>query len=200
MAKYFVQWSDFIVLTLTANKISFCNAWIFMSVFILQMLLMAFSTKQKRKRSHVPKNERQTVLEKYTGITANLIWLLLLFYSVFLPLLFETFWFFIGSAVYMFGALILLFAILNFITTPIDQVIQSGVYKFSRHPMYLAIILICLGSGIATASWIFILLSILLAVCLHFEALVEERYCLNKYKEEYKEYFDCVPRWIGMPK
>ena len=84
--------------------------------------------------------------------------------------------------------------------TPADQVIQKGVYKLSRHPMYLATIMICLGSGIATASWIFMLLSIVLLVCLHYEALLEERYCLEKYEDLYKGYMKRVPMWFGVPR
>ena len=171
-----------------------------MSVFILQMVVIAFSNRQIRYRSHVPNDARQTVLDKYIAIIANFIWLFSLGYSVFLPLLFGTIWFYIGFSVFIIGALVLLFATLKFMTTPFDRLIQEGVYKFSRHPMYLATILICLGTGIATASWIFILLSISLALCLRHEAFIEERYCLNKYKEEYREYLDRVQRWIGIPK
>jgi protein-S-isoprenylcysteine O-methyltransferase Ste14 len=85
-------------------------------------------------------------------------------------------------------------------TTPSDKLIQKGMYKFSRHPMYLATFLICLSSGIATASWIFILLSIIIAVCLYNEALIEERYCRKIYKDQYKEYMKSVPRWFGILK
>jgi len=183
-----------------ASKIGVWNAWIFMSVFILQMIIILFADKSIRERSHVPSDARLTTLEKYIGIIANFFWLIALGYSIFLPLLFGTIWFYMGLSVFIFGLLLLSIATSNFMTTPVDQLIQKGVYKFSRHPMYLATFLICLGSGIATASWIFILLSTILAVCFHYEALVEERYCFNTYKELYKEYMNSVPRWLGIPK
>ena len=188
------------MLTSTAIKIGVWNAWIFMSVFILQMIILTFANKHIRKRSHVPKDARRTILEKYIGVIANFIWLLALGYSIFLPLLLETIWFYIGFSVFICGVFLLSFATLNFITTPVDQLIKKGVYKFSRHPMYLATFLICLGTCIATASWIFILLSVIIVVCFHYEALLEERYCLNKYKDLYTEYMNSVPRWLGIPK
>jgi protein-S-isoprenylcysteine O-methyltransferase Ste14 len=188
------------MLTSTAVKIGVWNAWIFMSVFILQMSIISFADKSVRERSHVPNDARRTTLEKYMGIIANFIWLLALGYSVFLPLLFGTVWFYIGFSLFIIGVLLLSFSTSNFMTTPMDQLIQKGVYKFSRHPMYLATFLICLGTGIATASWIFILLSVIIAVCFHYEALVEERYCLKKYKDLYKEYMNRVPRWFGISK
>ena len=97
------------------------------------------------------------------------------------------------------GVLLLLFATLSFIHSPGDKLIKDGVYQFSRHPMYLATFLICLGTGIASISYSFIAISILLVLCLHHEALVEERYCLKMYNDVYKEYMNKVPRWIGIP-
>ena len=184
----------------TKLLIGFGNAWLFMSVFILQMILITISGKRVKERTHVPNDARQTALEKYTGIIGNLFWFLALVYSVFLPLLFGTIWFYLGFCIFIIGLLLLLFATINFMTTPVDQLIQEGVYAVSRHPMYLATFLICVGTGIATVSWIFIVLSLILAVCFHYEALIEERYCLEKFKEVYHEYMKRVPRWIGIPK
>ncbi len=171
-----------------------------MSVFILQLIVIIFADKRIRKRSHVPKEARQTSLEQNIGFMTNFVWLLALGYSVFLPLLLGTIWFYIGFFVFMLGALLLSFATYSFITTPIDQLIQNGVYTISRHPMYLGTFLICSGSGIATASWILIILSGIIAICLNYEARIEERYCHEIYRGRYKEYMDTVPRWLGMPK
>ncbi len=185
-------WSD--------AEIGFWNAWIFMSVFIWQMIIITFVNKRIRKRSHVPDEARQSALEKYIGIIANIVWFLALLYSVFLPLLLGAIWFYAGFFVFMIGLLVLAFATYRFITTPSNQLIQKGVYRISRHQMYLATFLICLGVALASASSIFILLSLILVLCLHYEALVEERYCIDTYKESYAEYMKRVPRWFGLPK
>lgn len=183
----------------TTFEIGIWNAWIFMSAFILQMMVIIFAEKQIRKRSHVPSDTKRTTFEKYIGIIANFIWFIALVYSIFLPLLLGTIWFYIGFFIFSLGLLLLCFSTFDFMTTPADQMIQKGVYKFSRHPMYLATFLICLGSGIATASWIFILLSIAILVCFHYEALLEERSCLEKYKDLYRGYMQRVPMWFGIP-
>ena len=188
------------MLTSIYNKIGLGNAWIFMSVFIVQMVIMAFAGKDIMERSHVLNDMRQTILDRYIGFISNILWLLALGYSVFLHLLFGTVWFFIGFSVFIFGLLLLVSATYNFMTTPLDQLIQKGVYKFSRHPMYLSTLLICLGTGIATASLIFILLSIVMFICFHYEAILEEKCCLNAYKGLYKEYMNRVPMWFGIPK
>jgi len=188
------------VFTSTVFEIGIWNGWLFMSVFILQMILIISVDKRIWKRSHIPNDFRQTSTKKYIGGIANFVWLLALGYSIFLPLLFRTMWFYIGFSVFIIGVLLLAFATFSFMTTHIDQLIQKGVYTFSRHPMYLATSLICLGTGIAAASLIFILLSIIISICFHYEALLEEKYCLTKYQGLYTEYMNRVPRWFGIPK
>ena len=171
-----------------AFKIGICNAWIFMSVFLIQMLAIILIKKQVMERSHVPNEARHTWFEKYISIIGNLVWLLAMIYSVFLPLQVSTFWFFIGLLVFIIGLTIMAAATYNFIATPVDQLITTGAYKFSRHPMYLATFFICLGAGIAALSWLFIFLSLIMAFCFYHEALIEERYLIDKFGDEYLEY------------
>jgi protein-S-isoprenylcysteine O-methyltransferase Ste14 len=170
-----------------------------MSIFALQMLVIAFVGKNVRERGHIPKEARRNRLEKYTGATANILWLLALAYSIFLPFQLGTIWFYIGLFGFIVGAILMTTATFDFITANSDQVITKGAYRFSRHPMYLAIMLICLGAGIASLSFLFILLTTAMAFCLHKEASIEERYCLGKYGRAYQKYLNEVPRWIGLP-
>ena len=181
-----------------AFKIGWWNAWIFMSVFILQMLAIMFADKRIRQKSHVPMHLRQNNLERVAGIIGNVIWMLGMGYSVFLPLQIGTIWFYAGLPVFILGLTFMTFATYTFITTSVDQVITKGVYRFSRHPMYLATFLIFLGSGIAAGSWVFLFFSVISFLCFHQEALIEERYCLDKYGSGYQEYMKHVPRWIGI--
>lgn len=179
-------------------RLGFWNAWLFMGVFLLQMLVMMVVYKPIRERSHVPREARQNRLERMTGILGNLIWMISLVYSVFLPLKLGSIWFYFGFFVYFFGLILLIAATFSFITTPADQLITIGIYRLSRHPMYVATFFITLGAGIASASWLFILLSIILGLCLRWEALLEERFCLAKYGNVYHQYLNQVPRWFGI--
>jgi protein-S-isoprenylcysteine O-methyltransferase Ste14 len=177
-------------------KIGLWNAWIFMSIFILQMLVMMFAGKRIRQRSHVSQDAKRNKFEKNISIIGNLIWLSALIYSVFLPFKTGTLWFYAGFLLFIIGLIIMAVATYDFITTPVDLMIKKGSYKLSRHPMYSATFFICMGAGIATLSWLFILLSLLMIYCFHQEALIEERYCLKKYSD-YREYMNRVPRWLG---
>ena len=183
-----------------ALKIGIWNAWIFMSVFLLQMLAIVFIDKRVWERSHIPASVKRNKLERYVSIIGNFIWLLAMAYSVFLPLRLGTIWFYFGLSVFIIGLTLMAIATFNFIAAPSDQLITKGAYNFSRHPMYLATFFICLGSGIATVSCLFIFISIIMFLCFNHEALIEERYCLNKYGNAYQEYINRTPRWVGVPK
>lgn len=170
-----------------------------MSIFVLQMLVIMFARKSVSERSHVPKEVQRNRLERYTGIIAHISWLLALGYSIFLPLQVGTIWFYIGLFVFIFGLILMTMATIDFITAASEQLITKGAYRFSRHPIYLATFLICLGAGVASVSFFFISLSIIMAFCLNKEALIEERYCLDKYGRAYQEYLSNVSRWINLP-
>ena len=169
-----------------------------MSVFLLQMLAIMSINKSVRERSHVPPDARRNQFERNIGIIGNFFWLLAMIYSVFLPLQPGTTWFYIGHSVFIIGLTLMAIATYNFIVTPTDQLITEGAYKFSRHPMYLATFFICLGAGIAAISWLFIFFSIIMAFCFYQEALIEERFCLNKYGKAYQVYINRAPRLIGV--
>jgi protein-S-isoprenylcysteine O-methyltransferase Ste14 len=183
-----------------AFKIGIWNAWLFMSVFLFQMIVIMFVDKRIQEKSHVPPEARKNSFERFAGIIGNFIWLLAMGYSVFLPFQLHTLWFYMGLGVFLIGLPFIVIATLNFIITPANQLITKGAYSFSRHPMYLATFFICLGTGISTVSWIFIFLSLIMALCFYQEALIEERYCLERYGNAYREYKSRSPRWIGLPK
>jgi len=91
-------------------------------------------------------------------------------------------------------------ATVNFAAAPKDEPITKGLYRYSRHPMYVALFLIYLSVGIASASWIFLLASFMWLILTRFAAIDEERYCSEKYGLAYREYINRTPRWIGIPR
>jgi len=171
-----------------------------MIVFLLQMLAIIVVNRRAWERSHIPVDARRSKFERYVGIVGNLVWLLAMGYSVFLPLQPDTAWFCIGLSIFVVGLSLMVMATYDFMSTPTNRLITTGAYRFSRHPMYLSTSFICLGAGLAALSWLFIFLSIVMALCLYQEALIEERYCLNKYGDSYQDYKSKTPRLIGVPK
>jgi protein-S-isoprenylcysteine O-methyltransferase Ste14 len=181
-------------------EIGIWNAWIFMSIFIIQMLVIMFVNRKAWDKSHVPAQAKRNRYEKNIGIFANIFWLIAMIYSIFLPLALKSYWFYFGFSLFVIGVLILGRATYDFITTSSNKVIKTGVYKISRHPMYLSTFIITLSVSIASISWLFFILSVIMMFFFHKEALIEERFCLKIYGKEYNNYLNQTPRWIGLSK
>ena len=182
-----------------AFEIGIWNAWIFMSSFILQMLVMLLLDKKVWARSSLPADVKRNNAEKRAGTIGNAIWGLATLYSIFLPLKLGTLWFSFGFPIFFLGVMILAIATADFAVTPADKPITQGTYAFSRHPLYLSSFIIYIGTAIATASWLFLLLGLANIFWVRTEARVEERYCLEKYGDSYRKYMKRTPRWLGIP-
>jgi protein-S-isoprenylcysteine O-methyltransferase Ste14 len=66
--------------------------------------------------------------------------------------------------------------------------------------MYVTTLIVLIGVGIASASWLVLLLSALYMVFTTIAIPAEERFLLEQYGEAYREYINRTPRWIGIPK
>ena len=183
-----------------AFEIGVWNAWIFMSVFILQMLAVVFLGKRVWERSNHPSDVERNKSEAINSIIGNAIWLLATIYSIFLPLQLGTIWFYIGLPIFLIGLIILVVATVYFAIAPMDRPITKGPYKLSRHPLYLSLLIVYIGTSIATASWVFLLLCLANVFWIRLESIVEERCCLEQYGNDYQEYIDRIPRWLGVHK
>ena len=183
-------------------EIGLWNAWILMLYFPLHPLIMIVVDKAVgtgeifKKMGEVPYEKG----EKRDYVISMVVMVILTIYSVFLPLKLGTAWFYAGLTVYLVGLAMLLTSIVNISTTPLGQLFTKGLYHFSRHPMYIALLIINVGVSIASASWIFLLLSVVIIVLYTSQVVAEERGCLETYGDEYKEYMNRTLRWIGIPK
>ena len=183
-----------------AFEIGVWNAWIFMSIFLLQWLAVVLAGKKVSQRTGRPPDMKRSKADQKIGMAATITWLTATFYSIFLPLQPGGIWFYSGLVVFLFGLIILSVATLNFATASQDKPITSGLYRYSRHPMYLAMFLIYVGASLASASWLFFLLTIATVVLIRLEMILEETYCREKYGSTYYEYMNRTSRWLGIPK
>jgi len=184
-------------------KIGVWNAWILMLYIPLHPLIMLLIDKLAGTGDIFKKMETPAFskTENMLSIFSSVILLFGLFiYSIFLPLQLGTAWFYIGLVLCILGVVIWTIAIVNIVNIPLGQPWTKGLYRYSRHPMTLAGYLIFIGTGIASASWIFLLFSIVYIILGAIPTIAEERFCLEKFGTTYREYIDKTPRWIGIPK
>jgi len=81
--------------------------------------------------------------------------------------------------------------------TPASELFQKGPYKFSRNPIYLAMVVFGAGFGIATSNvWIIVTTAIVGLIFHFFVILPEERYLARRFGAEYDAYRSRVRRWI----
>lgn len=181
-----------------AFKIGLLNGWIFVLPLVLGPLLWRLIVRGRANKSPstVPLNKT----EKKFNILGSAIFFLAIIYSVFLPLRLGTIWFYIGLPVFLLASIMLTIIILNWVRTPAGEPVTGGLYRYSRHPIYIAVFLLFLSIGIACASWVYLLCAIAHIIVQSVLVVSEERFCLEVYGDAYRAYMAKTPRWIGIPK
>ncbi len=183
-----------------AFEIGVWNAWIFMIWPWIDTLAVRLIGLDVYRRASGQPEMKASHQYRLVSSVSMVIDTMAVAYSIFLPLKLGTIWFYAGLAIFLTGLVVLTTATVNFATTPMDVPITRGIYHYSRHPLYLASLLIYFSVGIASASWVFLLVFVVQSVSIRISAVEEERFCLEKYGGAYSEYIDKTPRWLGLPK
>ena len=75
--------------------------------------------------------------------------------------------------------------------------VTEGMYRYSRNPMYLGLLLLTIASTIWFGTWFGIIINILFIFLINFLQIIpEEEALLEIFGEEYEEYKKSVRRWI----
>ena len=98
--------------------------------------------------------------------------------------------YFLGILIIIIAFIILLVAIkdlgrnLSPFPRPINNsnLVTTGIYRFTRHPMYYSLIFISFGVFITKLSIYYLFLSTSLGLILKFKIAIEEQYLNNKFK------------------
>lgn len=81
--------------------------------------------------------------------------------------------------------------------TPANRLFTKGPYRFSRNPIYFAMMLFGAGFGVATSNIWMILTTALAGLVIHFFVILkEEDYLARRFGEDYERYRRNVRRWI----
>jgi len=179
-------------------EIGVWNAWLLLLPLFLIPAIMSSIKKELFKKTESTVNLNR--IEKRVFVVSKVVLVLAFLYSIFLPLRLGTLWFHIGLPISLLGITMYIIVSVNIANTPVDGPVTRGLYRYSRHPMYIASIPALVGAGIASASWLFLLLSVLFVVTHLMNGIFEERLCLEAYGSVYQDYLDRTPRWIGLPK
>ena len=113
----------------------------------------------------------------------------------------------ISIIILLIGGLILINPIFKFIKSKttinpikfkkVNKLITSGIYKYSRNPMYLGLLMIVISTSIFYLN-IFSIITPILFVCWinRFQIKREEIFLTDKFGKEYLLYMNKTRRWI----
>ena len=78
-----------------------------------------------------------------------------------------------------------------------SNLVVNGIFKFSRNPMYLAMLLVLLALGVILGNAFNTLIAAAFVGYMNrFQIIPEERILLNKFGRSYKEYCTLTRRWF----
>jgi protein-S-isoprenylcysteine O-methyltransferase Ste14 len=173
------------------------NTWLLMSIYPLQWLAVLLLPKRIAERTgHDPAIIR-TRQDRVMSFLTQGAWIGATLYSIFLPLHVGGPWFWAGVGLFLLGLAILVLATVAVARTPANEPFTAGVYRFSRHPMYLSMILVYLGVSAASASWVFLLITAGTVLLQRHQMLREEAWCRERFGQAYVAYMAVTARWFG---
>ena len=80
---------------------------------------------------------------------------------------------------------------------PTTQIIRGGPFRITRNPMYLQMVIACIGFAVALMNvWILILTPVCAWLLQRLAIAPEEEYLERKFGEAYLDYKRRVRRWI----
>ena len=78
-----------------------------------------------------------------------------------------------------------------------DKIIKTGIYAYSRNPIYLSFILFHFGMFLTFENIMYFLCSIGLFFWINNYVIIqEEKFLKNKFKDEFDRYCESVKKWI----
>jgi protein-S-isoprenylcysteine O-methyltransferase Ste14 len=110
----------------------------------------------------------------------------------------------VGSSLCLIGVALLLWSLLSFgrsfrvgiDTDHPDTLVTTGVFAYSRNPIYVAFALIVLGEFVTSPNWILLLYVGAAAWLFHRQVSREEAFLRQHYGKAYTDYCSQVRRYI----
>ena len=79
----------------------------------------------------------------------------------------------------------------------VSRLVTSGIYRYSRNPMYVGLVLILSGWAFYLSHFLaFVVLPIFVLYMTRFQIQPEERMMAQKFGKTYQDYLNKVRRWI----
>lgn len=167
--------------------------WYFIGYFIVTLIVMGCMPKEKRKKilTYAP---HESNFQKAAGILNVISRYTIMVLSVFLPISWVNYTFWAGNALYLTGLILATISMWQFSKEDLNRPITTGIYRITRNPMHVMGFVMNIGIALITNNivfWVFVITNIVASYPMFF---MQERFCLEKYGQEYADYMKKTPR------
>lgn len=76
------------------------------------------------------------------------------------------------------------------------QLVQTGIYRYIRHPMYSSLLFLNWGIFLKNPGWIVLGVAVLASLSLFLTALTDEKECIGYFGDAYRAYIKKTTRFI----
>ena len=121
------------------------------------------------------------------------IFIVLFFLKVPIDFSWQFWW---GTLFYLLGLVLCTASVIDFAAPSGEGLNQNGLYRFSRNPMYLSYFLLFMGCALLTHSVLLGGIDIIFQLSSHWIILSEERWCIGRFGDAYRQYMKRVRRYI----
>ena len=177
-----MQWFHF--------QIGWLNLWIltlvlFGTPFLINMIMGSRGKAALKRATALPP---MSTVERVFYMLVVLPQFALYPYTIFVPFTTDVALLGAGLVLSGIGLVLQIVKMWNYITAPPDQLITQGTYRISRNPDYFSATLMYLGLGLTGGSWLIVAVAIYWFIGYQWMATLEERFCMEKWPEEFSEY------------
>ena len=171
-----------------------------MVLYALPILLTVFIRKHIFRPTSSHFSSMRSSQEYRLFMISKYLMLVYFLYAIVIPIRLDTSFSLVGAIIFIIGFVIYTIAWINMGTSEKGKVFSRGMFRFSRHPVYISSAVVFLGAGLISRSWFYLVLSLLVGISHMRNAFAEEQICLHIFGEEYRQYMTRTPRWFGLPK
>jgi len=178
-------------------KIGWLNGWILLClIYLIFGLLLILFPKDVVSRLYDYDRSVWGKTQRVFYIIGKLLAFVCLVLIIFTPLKIRANIFIPGILLFALGLAGFITALFNFKNTSPNQPVTRGLYRISRHPQVIMLFIMSIGICIAIGSWLVLFIMIVSSLFLHFRDIAEEKACLERYGDAYRNYIKLVPRYF----
>ena len=104
--------------------------------------------------------------------------------------------FYIGLGFYLVGLILCAVSVLNFAAPSSEGFNCNGLYRYSRNPMYVSYFIFFVGCALLTQSLVLCGMVLIFQLSAHWIIIAEERWCVETFGKEYRQYMKEVRRYV----